>query len=152
MFSNITDVWGDQNSMKEITNRLSRNDFRKYNEPKKPKSSDNSVDLLSGNSDFISLSPVNFKSISPDSEDQRCTKHFKHINKCGKCHNRLRKLINSRVDQKMDEIILQNKMKQLNTPTSIIPKSWSDYGGIIGIMIGAIIILFLILMMIKTLR
>lgn len=153
----------------------------------------NSLSLLSentvasNNTDYGSFAPVNFGKYSKkkppkinyhrfndsdfsDSEsssdsirDTKCDYSVKHLKKCDKCYNGLKKLINSKVNKKFDEMILENKMKQIQNATIPVPvtpqvpyvpnnsgsDSWKET---LIIVIGAIIAMFIIFLIVKSLR
>ncbi|AGC01903.1 hypothetical protein H012_gp559 [Acanthamoeba polyphaga moumouvirus] len=95
----------------------------------------------------------------------KCEHSIKHIKKCNKCYDQLKKIVDNKVIKKMDEIILDNKLKQIqaftpnltqqNTPQNISqnthsvinPDSWKET---LVIVIGVIIALFIIFLIIKA--
>jgi hypothetical protein len=151
----------------------------------------NSLSLLSENtigladSDFGSYTPINFskdfdkkksknkqsKYINSESSDSNinigssdnfnCNYSIKHLKNCDRCNDKIKKLINSKVNKKFDEIILDNKIKQLqnmvgpqiqqNQPlvsTNTNNDSWKET---LIIIVGAVIIIFFIFLMAKAL-
>ncbi|QGR53897.1 hypothetical protein [Moumouvirus maliensis] len=157
-------------------------------------SSKNSLSLknspkISLDSDISTVLPSNFKKrggiknnilnlseiINSDSSftengfNTKCEHSIKHIKKCNKCYDQLKKIVDNKVMKKMDEIILDNKLKQIqaftpnltqqntqqnisqNIPqnnSSIINKdSWKET---LVIVIGVIIALFIIFLIIKA--
>ncbi|XWV26415.1 hypothetical protein QJ857_gp0654 [Tupanvirus soda lake] len=157
--------------------------------------SENTTGINTLDSDFGSFAPVNFDkysnkkkqnknkyskrydSISSDSdlsstdslEESRCNYSVKHLKKCDRCYDRLKKLVNTKVNRKFDEIILDTKMKQLqnvtapqfpilqqpqsqpyiqNTPNSN-SDSWKET---LIIVIGAIIAIFIIFLIVKAMH
>lgn len=148
------------------------------------------------NSDFSSFAPVNFDKylnkkkvekkhgiknnridysdydsdidiISDYLHESRCNYSIKHLRKCDRCYNKLKKLINTKVNNKFDELMLDNKMKQLQNMANIqsnmnqtlsqtIPNpqnnnhnndSWKE---VLIIVIGAIIAIFIIFLIVKA--
>lgn len=45
---------------------------------------------------------------------KKCNYTSKHLRKCDKCYNELKNIINKKISKKIDTIILDSKMKQLN--------------------------------------
>jgi hypothetical protein len=111
--------------------------------------------------------------IDPDSDDDdyfdsesdrftrsRCSYSIKHLKKCDRCYDKLKDLINARVNKKMDEIILDTKLKQIqsmpmqNTSPSYPqpqhatnPDAWKEMAVII---IGAIMAMFIIFLIVRA--
>jgi hypothetical protein len=95
------------------------------------------------------------------SNDSKCVYSIKHLKRCDRCHDKLKHLINSKVNKKFDEIILDNKMKQLQNmtpvtqPPIVYPQntihsdSWKET---LIIVIGAIIAIFIIFLIVKSLH
>lgn len=139
-------------------------------------------------SDFCSYAPVNFDkypykkkqnknrysrkydsdtnpSLSDSIDTSRCNYSIKHLKKCDRCYDKLKNLINNKVNKKFDEIILDTKMKQLQNPSSMsqlpilqqpiaIPQSnhsdsWKET---LIIVIGAIIAMFIIFLIVKAIH
>lgn len=126
-----------------------------------------STSLLSNNivsSDIGSYAPINFSQaskkkrkyhISNDTTDNsRCNYSVKHLKKCDKCYHKLKHLIDTKVNKKFDEIILDNKMKELQNSNNIPPppvppvSSWKET---LVIIIGAIVAIFIVFLMIRSL-
>lgn len=128
---------------------------------------------LSTYSDISSYAPVDFKrnkkmrydfldSESEPFSDSRCSYSIKHLKKCGKCYRSLIKLIEKKIKKKMDDVIIDMKFKQLQTQhlasppalpapiisTPIMSDSWKET---LIIVMGAIITLFLIFLIVKSL-
>lgn len=87
--------------------------------------------------------------------ESKCDYSIRHLRKCNRCYDKIRQLINSQVNKKLDEIILDNKMKQIqnNIPVSqpianntASSDSWKETLIIIS---GAIIALFIIFLIVK---
>jgi hypothetical protein len=161
--------------------------------------SENTIASNTINSDFKSFAPVNFDkykgnkmsnkkynsknikfniSDGSDSEifseplqESRCNYSIRHLKKCDKCYDKLKKLVNTKVNNKFDEIILENKMKQLQNITSMQPNiiqpqqqsqvpishsqnntrndSWKET---LIIVVGAIIAIFIIFLIVRALH
>ncbi|AAV50714.1 hypothetical protein [Acanthamoeba castellanii mimivirus] len=153
---------------------------------------ENNLHLLSNNSAHISdlnssefgnYAPVDFATkIKPhnisnkhlplvSSKDSECDFSMNHIKHCNICYGRLKELINNKVSKKMDEIILDNKIKQiqsfvpsldnlsksnLTTDQSMNNQNRNTISNndlwktALIIIIGIVIILLLIIVMIKT--
>ena len=90
-------------------------------------------------------------------DDSKCSYSSKHLKKCDRCYYKLKKLVDNKITKKIDDIILDNKMKQLeafslnNLETNLQKNnnissgpSWEKHLIIvIGVLI-AILIIFLI--------
>jgi hypothetical protein len=136
----------------------------------------NGLSLLSTgtDSDFGKYAPVSFMKSKPKNDnwiansfgDSRCDYSIKHLDKCEKCYGNLKKLINRKVRSKMDNIILDMKMKQLESSqishfipslmnphynpaqlsTPVKNDSWKNT---FIIVIGTIVALFIIFLLVK---
>ena len=95
-------------------------------------------------------------------EDSRCTYSIKHLKKCDRCYYKLKRMVDSKVNKKIDAILLDTKMKQLQNTTSStiqpsvpynqtngISDSWKE---VLIIIIGAIIAIFIIFLIVKSLN
>lgn len=158
-----------------------------------------SLSLLNTNeSDFGSYAPVNFDKYSTkkkyhikknkydDSDESesdlsseslqnsRCSYSVKHLKKCDRCYNKLKKIVNTKVNKKFDEIILETKMKQLQNatlpqtqiiqpfqplqnhlpqqPQNITTNGSESWKETLIIVIGAIIAIFIIFLIVKALN
>lgn len=94
--------------------------------------------------------------------DSKCDFSVTHLKKCDPCYKRLKKLINKKVQSKMDDAMLDYKMKMLQSnipiqatqPVSATPShthlsdSWKET---LIIIIGAIVAIFLIFLITKSL-
>ena len=80
--------------------------------------------IITDDSDSNSDSNLNF--FSESEHESRCNYSVKHLKKCDKCYFKLKKLVNSQVHKKVDEIILENKMKQLQE-TMTLPKTQNSF-------------------------
>ncbi len=150
-------------------------------------SEDNSLSLLSDNtlnftdSDFGSFTPINFnkkqtKNRRPkhydsdtnssqttnSSDDSDCSYSVKHLKKCTQCNDKIKKIISTKVNKKFDEMILDNKIKQLQSAvgsqiqtyqplvsSNTNNESWKQ---LLIIVVAAVIIIFVIFLMAKTLN
>ena len=89
----------------------------------------------------------------------RCSYSVKHLKKCNRCYIKLKKLINRKVTKKFDEIILDNKIKQIQSQSQfqpisqqqpIISNSMSDsWKQMMIMMIGIILLILIIFSVIK---
>ena len=99
----------------------------------------------------------------------RCNYSVKHLKNCDRCYDKLKKLVNTKVNEKFDEMILDTKMKQLQNatipqtqlvhqqPHVVLPQniqntsnnSWKET---LIIVIGAIIAIFIIFLIVKALH
>ncbi|ANB50554.1 hypothetical protein [Powai lake megavirus] len=74
--------------------------------------------------DILNLSEI--INSDPGYKDKtKCENTIKHIKKCNKCYDQLKKLVDMKVGKKIDEIILDNKLKQIQafTPNLTQPPS-----------------------------
>lgn len=133
----------------------------------------NSLKFISDdNSDCSSFAPINFNkylkkfpgksnknNFNESLENSKCTYGVKHIKKCDKCYDQLKHFINTKVNKKFDELILENKMKQLQNTSHILHQptpyiqnstksdSWKE---VLIIVVGAIIAIFIIFLIVKS--
>lgn len=85
----------------------------------------------------------------------KCAYHTRHFKKCDQCYQRLKELIDEKVNRKINDVIIDEKLKQLNnlqrSPSE--KKTSSDtWKEILIIVSGALIALLLILLIFKTLN
>lgn len=175
MFSDITEVW-NHDPVKEITNKISNGEFEnRYDRNYQLKNNSinlsdiESISLLSDKSNtenYHGYAPAkfdrrtNFDIFSESSPiNSKCSFSIRHLNKCDRCYSNLRQLINSKVNKKFDELLLENKLKQLRNQISIptviqqpVPylhynnSSWKET---LIIMVGAIISIFIVFLIVK---
>lgn len=153
---------------------------KKYNSKNMDMSDINSLSIMSDNTDLrtidsdISYAPVESKK-KPfsqshkkkriynkiqymDDSDNECNDNMKHMHECNWCHDNLMKLVNSKVDKKFKELILENKLKQLEHFTTSTKQSdiqtstssntcWKDT---LIIVAGIVIALIIILLIVKS--
>lgn len=91
--------------------------------------------------------------------DSRCNYSVKHLKKCDRCYDNLKKLVNKKVNERFDEIMLDAKLKQLQTlnsqpiNVSTVPLIQTgnniSYKEILIIVVGAIIALIIIFLIVK---
>lgn len=111
----------------------------------------NSLDSLGSLDSLVGPKrPDNSKGLC-DSAGSKCSFSIKHLNKCDNCYLKLKQLINKKVNEKFDNILLENKFKQLQT--TFVPPSYDQrsdsWKETLVIMVGAIIAIFLIFMIVK---
>lgn len=134
--------------------------------------SDTSINLLSeadmkSDTNYASFSPINLRrksnrfsdfdsdSDSLDIPDSRCTYSVRHLSKCARCYKQLNKLIDKKVNAKISDIILDDRLKNLqNKPVAepiqpnqnqLILSGISDiWKETLILIIGAVIAIFLI--------
>lgn len=85
--------------------------------------------------------------------DSKCDYSVKHLNKCDRCYYKLKRMIDNKVNKKLDELVLEQKMKQIQnmpvqTPVQPNPSSESWKETLI-IVVGAIIAIFIIFLIVK---
>jgi len=97
----------------------------------------------------------------------KCDFSVKHLRKCNLCYNRLQKLVDSKVNEKFDEILLDTKMKQLQNLTKLnattpsvqhftqtgqpnITTNQHSWKETLIIVIGAIIAMFIVFLIVKS--
>lgn len=105
-------------------------------------------------------SKVSFAGLTSDSDNipSKCVNTVAHLETCKKCYDQLKNLMNSKISKKMDEIILDQKLKQLQMPNlnqsqtqltsnnSLIQFNTKD---ILLIVMGIIIIILLVVLLFK---
>ena len=170
MFSNITEAWNND-PVKEITNKLKNNSTNET-----INLSDNTISISSDNSLKNDLFPIdkNYKILpknspikytdksidltdsifSQENFDTNCTHNYKHLKKCNGCYNYIMNLIDTKVNKRIDDIILNEKLKQLklyenSSKNNIISHSWKDTLIIVS---GIIIVIIVILLIFKTIK
>ena len=101
--------------------------------------------------------------MTEDSHPSKCMFSMRHLKNCDNCYGKLKYLIDAKVNKKFDEMILENKMKQLQAMTAPIysqqsnvqsnnntkSDSWKE---ILIIVIGTVIAIFIIFLIVKTLQ
>ena len=95
-------------------------------------------------------------------DDSRCSYSVKHLKKCDRCYYKLKRLIDNKVNKKIDDILLDTKMRQLQNAALIqqpIAQSQSTGGTTsdswketLIIIVGAIIAIFIIFLIFKCLN
>lgn len=170
MFSNITEAWNND-PVKEITNKLnnSTNETISLSDNTISISSNNSLknDLFPIDKDYKILSknnPIEYDTdksidltdsiINQKKFDTNYTHNYKHLKKCDNCYNYIMNLIDTQINKRMNDIILNEKLKQLklyenNSKNNIISHSWKDTLIIVS---GIIIVIIVILLIFKTIK
>lgn len=111
---------------------------------------------------------INSVNTSDFFNESKCNHSMKHFKNCNRCCDKIKKLVNIQVNEKLDEIILDNKLKQLQTmpiqamplqqttgnincPASKDNSVTSDlWKNVLIITIGIIVVLILIFLIVKT--
>lgn len=159
MYSNIIEAW-NKDPVKEMTNKLSKNrKFLSLSSTDSEKPIKKSIDSLSL-SDIGSLSILSekrndlpeksiLKSSKNSSENSICSNTISHLKSCDTCNHRIKQMIDDKVKKKFDELILDNKLKELQNSKFSNEKSisWKEILIIVG---GIIIILLIIFLIIKV--
>ena len=114
-----------------------------------------------------SINSINFTDTDTDTsnildtvEDSKCTYSTKHLKKCDRCYYKLKKLVDNKINKKIDDIVLDTKMKQLeafsqNQQQTSLQKnsgtsdSWKET---LIIVVGAIIAILIILLIFKCMH
>lgn len=107
--------------------------------------------------DYSSIDSLNMVSDTDTATDSKCSYSARHLKKCKKCYVKLNKLVEKEFKKRVDDIIMNVKMNQLNQPHTLIPQmpypvspqlsdSWKET---LVITIGAIFAIFIIFLMIK---
>ena len=101
----------------------------------------------------INTTDTDTSNILDTAEDSKCSYSSKHLKKCDRCYYKLKKLVDNNINKKIEDIILDNKMKQLETfsQTQQLQKptqsdSWKET---LIIVIGAVIAILIILLIFK---
>ena len=111
-----------------------------------------SVDFSEFETDTVESSDNNFSI-----KDSKCSYSVRHLSKCRKCYKQLNKLINKKVKEKINDIILDDKLKQLQhnyipSPnqqlgTTGLSDTWKET---LIIIVGAVIAIFIIFLTTKS--
>lgn len=184
MFSNIQEtIYNDP--VKEMTKQINNGKFSNYADRNKVfklnnKNHSETIDSLSlsdvTNTNLSAISeitpsmgkyaPVNFDNnylseseVNPSDyfNSPRCNYTINHLSKCNRCYDRFKTLINSKVSKKLDEMLLDNKLRQLQNnvvqpfqnTNPIYSDSWKDS---LVIVVGAILAIFIIFLIVKTIK
>lgn len=183
MFSNITDAWSND-PVKEMTNKLSNAKFSENDNKIVLKNNTstipdiNSISLASERASertFVPLySDFDYSPYAPlekysrrtnrparyeyetdvDEKHNNCMYSIKHLKNCDQCYNRLKKLINDKIDKKFDEIMLDYKLKQIQNATTNTQSTLTTQSGkeILLVVIGIVIALIIIFLIIKAIH
>lgn len=162
MFSNINDAW-TKDPVKEITNKLSKNVFKPnvQDEITDNKNYGNASDTnsfhffsentlgMDGLSSDMNYAPVNFDKYMKNKYVD--TKKVSDHDKCDKCYDKLKKLINDKINKKFDEFLLENKLKQIqNFSNPQITPQFISWRETLIIIIGVLIIVFILFLIFKS--
>lgn len=96
-------------------------------------------------------------SLKDSLDHSKCSFNTRHLKKCDQCNQKLKNLIDKKVNRKINDIVLEEKMKQLNTVTQNVQSNnqltrsdtWKET---LIIIIGAVIAIFIILLAFKALN
>lgn len=87
-----------------------------------------------------------------DYPGSKCTLSLRHLKHCHQCYDKLKNLIDDKINKKFDEMNLDNKMKQLQNMScpniSTKSESWKE---IMMIIFGAIVVIFIMLLIVRIL-
>lgn len=149
-----------KNPLKGVYNDIEYGPFAPANLDKYPEKSKKPY-RKSKHPSITSLSNINStESDLFDSVDEsKCSYSVKHLNKCDRCYYKLKRMIDNKVNKKFDDMVLTNKMQQLQTNNVVTPvqptqnnsgmsDSWKET---LIIVIGAIIAIFIIFLIVKSL-
>jgi len=146
MFSNISDVWS-HDPVKEMTEKIKKSKIVEKFDSTISLSDSN---LLSKTKEEPFTPLQNRVSESPESTEN-CHKLDKnHLKKCEDCHHRIKKLVDRKVNDKLNNIVLDEKIKILNNGKNNMDKkifslSWKEIIIIIFIIIFIIIVIVVII-------
>lgn len=158
MYSSIIDAW-DRDPVKEMTNKISKSTITHSDALV---SLSNITDNLSLDTGLSCSDSAKLNTYSPYAPVKRrktrdkCYSSMKHIKKCDKCFSKLRKMINEKVIEKFDTLVLD---KRLNTPTTDKIPEWqvrflnnsNSWKETLIIVSGVIITILLIFLIVKCL-
>lgn len=170
MFANIRD-FEHNDPVKEISNKISKKEYSDDYQYDVNTSDDNSaISLVSDanrysdnytgaydNQIHYSHAPVNqperknrYLTKAPYSNGQsKCDYSINHLDNCDRCYYRLDKLIEAKVNRKFEDLVLDQKMKKLQTslenqPTIKYQTNWKDL--LLFLLCLLVIILFIFLL------
>ena len=145
MFSTLSEAWGNDNKSDET-----KTSKKKY----PPEKSDSiSLSLMSDYNDSDkSYAPINFSKFYKKKKhtpvQSECSDSISHINKCDDCYNKLKKLVNTRVNEKFDQMLLDKKIDELKSLTPTATNSNSNYNSNYNDRSKEIIIIILIVIIV----
>lgn len=131
MFSNISDAWKDSSVGGQKPPNRER---RKRPKPEKVVSSvsDDTLSSITLADDFVSdhsLNNVSYDRFAPWMPDpeipkysrkSQCDYTYTHLKRCENCHQKLKKMINKQISKKFDELMLENRLQQLNAAATVL--------------------------------
>lgn len=155
-YSNIDEVWS-HDPIKEITNKISGNNSNSdfFDRKKQSNFSPSDPKSLSLTSDFNASDSI-MNSIKLDS--LQCSHNLAHVRKCNKCNKKIKRLVNLKVNERIDDILLERKLNQLRNLSTIktndtqkidnVSNTWKE---LLVIMVGCILLVFVFLIIFKSL-
>lgn len=160
-----------------------------YSDDKNIASSNRNDTARWDNSDYSSFAPINFKknkhsknqdyslglsdivtsdsNLSSEPVNPKCSYSIRHLKKCNQCYDQLKKLIDKKVNKKFNDMVLDEKMKQIKSmninnisnmsaqnnqtqnKNSGLSDSWKET---LIIITGAVIAIFLIFLIVRSLK
>jgi hypothetical protein len=181
MFSNISEAWS-RDPVMEISSKISQGEFE-HNRPQNNifkidsnKDIDtNSINLSANDisSDYLSYAPVKhsknksrypidkYSDLDSISEllpsdtllTSRCNHCAKHLAKCNQCTRQIKKIINDRVNARLDQFILESRLKEIGKQQTVeqfhTPAN-NQWNQPLMIAIGILIIVLLLFLIMKS--
>lgn len=151
MFSSITEAW-NHDPVKEMTKKINNKDEQVHTSENLSLSlTDESISLFSEQYKTPTVKQ-NYKLLSNDSDtpfsNSDCKSSIQHLKKCLSCNNKLNTLIDKKVQNRIDKIMLDEKIKLLdinkNTPKDNKSDMWKNPVLIVAVIVILILILFII--------
>lgn len=148
MFSSITEAW-NHDPVKEMTKKINNKDEQIHTSENLSLSlTDESISLFSEQHKTPKIQQ-NYKLLSNESDisitNSDCKSSIIHFKKCMLCNNKLNALIDKKVQNKIDKILLDEKIKLIDINKNNIKENKSDMWKNPIIIFAAIVILILIM-------
>lgn len=179
MFSSIKEAWNND-PVKEMTRRINTNNIPErsqresiYKFTDNPTYSDGGISLMSEDlvnitandklkNNNLSIDFSEFADTSIITPQNKCAMSKNHLSQCTDCSNKLNKIIDKKIKQKMNLLLLELNLKQnesrfdlmkysntsLNNKIAL-PESWKET---LILMISILIVIYLICLITKSIR
>lgn len=118
---------------------------------------DNTHSFINTDEDHLSYNRNRNTDIPEKYTKSRCNYSINHLEQCDNCYNKMNRLIETKVNKKFDELMLQEKIKQLENSLDAknsknynkkSSESWKDT---MIIILGAVIVIFMIFLIVRSL-
>lgn len=149
LYSSLKEVWG-QDPVREITEKIKLDLFKKEDNVSE-------IDLLSEEPDeevthaYFPSEDFNstYAQAQKKSIGNKCSHSVKHMKECKHCYKKLSKIIDSEVEKRCSALILETKLKEVQTSSTKPVKNNNTTLLIILIAIGIMILITLIILILK---